>query len=79
MTKNNLPLEFDGSIEDAVEIITVFGNSFDEMLFGQNMYGEHITMSICEDKMTVMTYQNNGWVRENIYYNDYTAEELYHK
>lgn len=46
---------------------------------GQNEDGEHISISVNKDNITVLTYQSNNWIRENIYHEDYTVEELYHR
>lgn len=54
-------------------------NEFDVPWSGKNEDGEHIQISVNEDNITVETFQNNGWTRENIYWKDYTTEELYHK
>lgn len=47
------------------------------MLPGTNELGEHTTASIFKDKIVVVTYQKNGWVRENVYWRDGTREELF--
>lgn len=54
-------------------------NEFDVPWDGKNKDGEHIQISVNKDNITVETFQNNGWTRENIYWNDYTTEELYHR
>lgn len=46
---------------------------------GKNDDGEHIQISINEDNITVETFQNNGWIRENIYWKNIVSEELYHR
>lgn len=52
---------------------------FDQMAFGKNEEGETVAISVNKDNITVETYQKNGWVRENIYWEDRNVEELYHK
>jgi len=47
--------------------------------FGKNDEGETVMISVNHDNITVETFQNNDWVRENIYYRDFTTEELFHK
>jgi hypothetical protein len=49
------------------------------MLLGTNELGEHTRTSIFKDKIVVVTYQKNGWVRENVYWRDGTYEEVYHE
>ena len=52
---------------------------FTSEYFGQNEEGERVGISVNKDNITTMTYQSNGWVRENIYYRDFEEEELYHR
>lgn len=52
-------------------------NTTKYMLSGTNELGEHITVSIFKDKIVVVTYQKNGWVRENVYWRDGTCEEMF--
>lgn len=47
------------------------------MLSGTNELGEHITVSIFKDNIVVVTYQKNGWVRENVYWRDGTCGEMF--
>ena len=46
---------------------------------GKNENGEHIQVSVNKDNITVETFQHNNWTRENIYYRDGSAEELFHR
>lgn len=51
---------------------------FDAPWSGRNGDGEHISISINKDNITVQTFQSNDWVRENVYYpEDYTSEETF--
>ena len=46
---------------------------------GENEEGETVMISVNEDNITVVTFQSNGWARENVYWvDDYTVEELFH-
>lgn len=54
-------------------------NEFDLPWAGKNEEGEHIQISVNKDNITVETFQNNGWVRENIYWRDCRTEELFHR
>lgn len=47
------------------------------MLFGENTEGEMTTTSIFEDKIVVVTYQNNHWVRKNTLYRDGSMDEMF--
>ena len=47
------------------------------MLAGETEDGEPITISVWKDRITTVTLQKNGWVRENIYHRDGTREELF--
>lgn len=54
---------------------------YPHMLFGENTDGEKVHVSVNEDNLTVETFQHNGWLRTNIYYDDMygTSEELYER
>ena len=54
-------------------------DEFDVPWSGKNENGEHVQISVNKDNITVETFQNNGWIRENIYWRDVTTEELYHR
>lgn len=47
------------------------------MLIGENDDGETVTISIFGDKVVLVTYQKNRWIRRNIYYYDGSSEELF--
>ena len=48
------------------------------MLPGVNTNGEHTTVSIFADRIVLVTYQNNGWVRKNFFdENGYPAGEMF--
>ena len=52
---------------------------FNSMLIGYNEDGEFTTTSIFEDHIVYTTEQKNGYNRINVYWRDYTVEELYEK
>lgn len=52
---------------------------FDSMCDGENAEGERVLISVNRDNITVQTFQDNGWMRENIYWRDCTVEELFHR
>ena len=54
-------------------------DEFDTPWLGRNENGEHVHISVNKDNITVETFQNNGWIRENIYWRDVRTEELYHR
>lgn len=54
-------------------------DEFDIPWSGKNENGEYIQISINKDNITVDTFQNNGWTRENIYWRDGLKEELFKK
>lgn len=68
------PYDYDGIIK-----LMERHNEFDVPWSGKNEDGEHIQISVNEDNVTVETFQSNGWTRENIYWKDYTTEELFHR
>lgn len=52
-------------------------HSYDYPFFGKNQYGEDTTISVFDDKIIVLTYQSNRWVRKNYYYRDGSSEETF--
>ena len=54
-------------------------SELDKPLFGKNEDGESVLISVNKDNITVETFQDNGWVRQNVYWEDGTTEELYRK
>ena len=68
------PYDYKGMIE-----LMDRADEFDVPWCGNNENGEHVQISVNKDNITVETFQNNGWLRENIYWRDYTTEELYHR
>lgn len=50
---------------------------FDEMLFGRTEDNEDMHISINKDNITTTVFQNNHWIRRNVYYRDGTSEELF--
>lgn len=70
-------IEFNPSdIKGMRHLMDTYGNS-DTMKPGINELGEKVMISIFEDKIVVVTYQSNKWIRKNIYYYDGTREELF--
>lgn len=45
---------------------------------GRNEDGELVMFSVNTNNITVETYQDNGWIRENVYWEGGAVEELYH-
>ena len=46
---------------------------------GENENGEPVLISVNPDNITVQTFQNNNWLRTNIYNRDGESEELYER
>ena len=44
---------------------------------GTNENIEQVSISIAKDRIDVVTFQDNGWTRRNVYWRDGTREELY--
>lgn len=45
--------------------------------FGVNEDDEAVKVEVYEDRIVLYTTQKNDWIRQNIYWNDGTVEELY--
>ena len=50
---------------------------YDSTYIGKNDEGETIFITILEDSITLRTFQDNGWIRENIFWRDFTTEEIF--
>lgn len=73
----NPKINFDSSdLEGMCKIMDEYGGSEFPFL-GVNQDGEDISISVFKDKIVTVTYQSNGWVRKNIYYQDGVSEELF--
>ena len=59
-----------------IAIMDEYGDS-DTMYLGTNEHLEDVAISVFKEKISVTTYQANGWIRTNIYWRDRTREELY--
>lgn len=58
------------------ELMDQYGDS--DISFGEkNQLGENILVSIFNDRISVRTFQINGWVRVNTYWRDGTTEETF--
>lgn len=60
---------------DLLEVCDKY-HHMETMLFGKTSEDEDMTISIHEDCVVTVVYQNNKWVRKNIYTVD-AVEELY--
>lgn len=47
--------------------------------FGGNENGETVLISVFKDRISVQTFQDNGWVRTNTLWEDGFSEELYER
>lgn len=47
------------------------------VLSGTSDKGEPTLISLSGNSVTITTFQDNGWTRENTYYRDGTEEELF--
>lgn len=66
------PADYDGMLK----IMEQYGDS-EFPFFGKNEFGEEVEISVFKDKIVTVTFQENGWSRKNIYYNDFTCEEIF--
>lgn len=70
-------VEFDSSDLDGMRrLMDEYGGSsasFD----GTNEDTEQVSISIAKDRIDVVTFQDNGWTRRNVYWRDGTREELF--
>lgn len=64
------------STKNIKKIIKTYGKS-GLLTTGETINGESITLSVCENYITIETLQHNGWTRINTYWADGTTEETY--
>lgn len=67
----------DPSNYDGILALMDKADDYDMPLFGENEEGEKVMISINNDNVTVQTFQKNNWIRTNVYWRDYTTEELF--
>ena len=72
-------INFDSSDRKGMLALMKRADEFKEMCFGKNTEGEDVCISVNKDNITTVTYQNNGYARTNVYYDDGTSEELFEK
>ena len=61
---------------EMVKLMDKYGKA-DDTYWGRNENDELTWISIYENRIVTLTYQQNGWARENIYHDDGTSEELF--
>lgn len=68
-------IHFDPSDWDSmIDLMDKYGQVQD-LPYGENENGETVLMDISHERIHVTTFQKNGWIRENTYWRDGTAEE----
>ena len=76
-TTNQKQIAFDSSdLDGMLKLMDEHGDSKFPFT-GTNEQMEQISISIAKDRIDVVTYQDNGWVRRNVYHRDGTREELF--
>lgn len=70
-------IEFDSS--DYIGMLKLMKDYGDSLLpfYGKNQDDEDIEVHIFKDKIITIVYQQNKWVRKNIYRDDGNTEELF--
>lgn len=63
-------------IKGMIDVMDKYGDN-DTMYFGKNENKEDVSISVFNDRISVTTFQSNGWIRENVYWRDGTSEELF--
>lgn len=59
-----------------LDIMEEYGD-IDQPFFGKDEDLQDVEISVYKDQIIKVTYQNNGWVRKDIYWRDGTVEELF--
>ena len=63
--------------ESLVALMDELGSETDTLYSGVNESGETLHISIFPDKINVLVFQGNGWLRRSVYHRDGTSEEIY--
>ena len=63
--------------ESLVVLMDELGSETDTFYSGVNESGETLHISIFPDKISVLVFQGNGWLRRSVYHRDGTSEEIY--
>lgn len=72
-----MPFTFDpNDYSGLLKIMDEHGDS-ETPFFSHNTDMEDLTISVSKERIDVTTYQDNGWVRRNVYWRGGTVEELY--
>ena len=70
-------IEFDSSDLDGMRKLMDEHGDSKFPFSGTNEQMEQISISIAKDRIDVVTYQDNGWIRRNVYWRDGAREELF--
>ena len=63
--------------ESMIALMDELGSENDTFYSGANESGETLHISIFPDKINVLVFQGNGWLRRSVYHRDGTSEEIY--
>ena len=72
----NIKLDTD-DLEGMIALMDELGSEPDTIYSGVNERGETLHISIFPDKISVLVFQGNGWLRRSVYHHDGTSEEIY--
>ena len=75
-TDRDIKLDTDDR-ESLVALMDERGSEADTFYSGVNESGESLHISIFPDKISVLVFQGNGWLRRSVYHRDGTSEEIY--
>ena len=76
-TFDGTTLNFDPSDWKGMFKLMERADEFTEPAIGKNLHQEKVMISVNHDNITVETFQWNGWVRQTVYWDDGTVEELF--
>lgn len=75
-TNRDIKLDTD-DLEGMIALMDELGSEPDTIYSGGNESGETLHISIFPDKISVLVFQGNGWLRRSVYHRDGTSEEIY--
>jgi len=73
---NTIVIDDYNDLDHLIEIMDTYHDS-SEPFYGNNTQGEDIQLSIFQNLIVLVTYQDNHWIRKNYYHRDGTIEEMF--
>lgn len=71
-------IRFDSSNWEAMQKLCAEHEKYPELLFGKTANDEDFIIEVLPDRIITQVFQENGWVRKNVYHpKEFISEELF--